>query len=491
MEISTIILISVVAIAVFALVFGTLSRYKRCPSDKVLVVYGKVGSTNGKNSSSRCIHGGAAFVWPVFQNYSYLDLTPISLKVNVTSALSKQNIRVNVPSQFTVGISTEESVMSNAAERLLGLTPQAIQTLSNDIILGQMRLIIATMNIEEINADRDKFLSAIQQNVETELKKIGLKLINVNIVDIEDEAGYIQALGQEAASQAINDAKKVVAEKNRDGEIGQANARQDQITQVSKANASAEVGKADADKQQRIKMAEANASAIEGENKSAILIADSEALKRERMAEAHRRAVSSEKVQAAKALEDSYAAETLAERARAAKEQAQKEADFIVNATIAKQQAEINAEAEAEVARRKARGDADAIISLAKAEADAIFLKAEAEAKGINEMLNKQAEGFAKLVEASGGDARSAVMYLMTKQLPELVSIQVEAIKNIKIDKVTVWDSGNGDGGATPNFLKGMLGSVPPLNDVFDMVGTKLPKFIENTPDSGDVMIKS
>lgn len=215
MPTSVIIAITVIVLFLFTMLLVVLARYRRCPSDKVLVIYGKVGTNkDGTTRSAKCIHGGAAFIWPVIQSYEYLDLTPMSINVDLTNALSHQNIRVDVPSRFTVGISVEPGVMQNAAERLLGLRLNEIQELAKDIIFGQLRLVIATMDIEEINTDRDKFLEAVSHNVETELKKIGLRLINVNVTDITDESGYIEALGKEAAAKAINDAKKSVAEKN-------------------------------------------------------------------------------------------------------------------------------------------------------------------------------------------------------------------------------------------------------------------------------------
>ncbi|MDF2699433.1 MAG: yqiK [Haloplasmataceae bacterium] len=442
------IIIVIISFIVFA---GVMSRYRRCPADKILVIYGRVGKgKEGDTRSARCIHGGAAFVWPIIQDYQYMDLKPMSIEVNLTNALSKQNIRVDVPSRFTVGISTEIGVMQNAAERLLALTHNDIKALAQDILFGQLRLVIATMDIEEINSDRDKFLSYVSKNVEQELKKIGLKLINVNVTDIKDESGYIEALGKEAAAKAINDARKTVAEKTRDGSIGEANAKQDE----------------------RVKVAEANATAVEGENRSRILIANSEATRREKAAESERIAIAAEKVQAAKALEESYSAEEDAERARAKRERATQEADAIVNAEIEKQKVEIAAEAEAERIRRHAKG-----------EADAILYKMQAQADGINEILSKQAAGFEKLINAANNDPQAAVLLMITDKLPELVRTQVEAIKNIKIDKVTVWDSlgGNGDDTtSTAKFLSGMLKSIPPFDDVFKMAGLELPKILKS-----------
>ncbi|MCT4660541.1 MAG: SPFH domain-containing protein [Tissierellales bacterium] len=454
--------IAVVVVFIFGLLGALFSRYKKCPSDKILVKYGKVGkSGDGGNKSANCIHGGAAFIWPVFQSYAFLDLTPISIEVNLTNALSKQNIRIDVPSRFTVGVSVEPGVMQNAAERLLGLQRTEIQELAKDIIFGQLRLVVATMDIEEINTDRDKFLAAVSNNVETELKKIGLRLINVNVTDINDESGYIDALGKEAAAKAINDAKKSVAEKNRDGSIGEANATRDQ----------------------RVQVAEANATAVEGENLSKVTIAQSDADKRVKEAEANKIAVSAEKIQAAKALEESYVAEELAEKQRARKEKATKEADVIVNAEIDKRRMEIDAEAEAEKARRHARG-----------EADAIYAKMEAQAKGMNEILVKQAEGFKALVEAANGNAQEAAMLMIADKLEDLVKIQVEAIKNLKIDKVVVWDGANGGGDgktSTANFLSGMMKSIPPMNDLFQMAGLQLPDYlVKEMEEKKDQMIQ-
>lgn len=441
--------VTVAAFILFSTVVVLLSRYKKCPPDKILVISGKVsGNADGTQRIARCIHGGAAFVWPVFQTYQYLDLTPMSISVDLKSALSRQNIRINVPSRFTVGISTEEGVMQNAAERLLGLRLEEIQKLAEDIIFGQMRLIIATMDIEEINTDRDKFLDAVSGNVETELKKIGLRLINVNVTDIDDESGYIVALGKEAASKAINDAKVSVAEADRAGAIGAAMAERDQ----------------------RINVAKANSEAIRGENEARVVIAESEAVRREKEAEALKRATAAENIQTAKAQEESYAAQREAELARALLEKARLEADILVKTKIEKERLELQAEAEAEQIRRRARG-----------EADAIFMKMKAEADGLHEVLMQQAEGFKKIVEAVNGHSDDAIRMLIAGKLEDLARIQVEAIKNIKIDKVTVWDNNAGakDGKtATANFISGLAKSVPPMWELFDMAGMRLPEYL-------------
>lgn len=494
--------------------FMYVSRYKRCPSDKILVVSGKVkGGVDGSTRAAKCMHGGATFVWPIIQEYSFLDLTPIPIEVNLTGALSRQNIRVDVPSRFTVGIATEPDIMTNAAERLLNLSQTQIEELATDIILGQLRLVIATMDIEEINSDRDKFLDNVSHNVEAEIKKIGLRLINVNITDIKDESGYIQSLGKEAAAKAINDARKTVAERNRDGAIGEKQAKQEERTKVADLEAKAEIGEAEADqkkraeiakaeaeaksaeaeaeKSQRIRIAqskaeaqigeaksdqtrrvsisEANALAIDGENQAKIKIADSEAERRQRAAEAEKGAISSEKINQAQALQEAYKSQELAELARAEKEKASQLADIIVKAEIEKKKLEIEAEAEAEKKRREAKG-----------EADAIYSKMSAEARGLLEVMSKQSEGFDKFVKAAGGDPRQAVLLMIAERLPELVKTQVEAVKNLKIDKITVWDGNASNGSsATAGFLSNMYKSIPPLEDLFKMAGMELPAYLK------------
>ena len=442
----------VLIVALVFLFVAIINRYRRCPSDKILVIYGN----RGTSKSAKCVHGGGAFVWPIIEDYAYLSLTPIGIDANLTNALSKQNIRVDVPCRFTVGISTDPESMLAAAERLLGQSAQQIQELARDILFGQLRLVIATMSIEELNSDRDKFLEAITANVEVELKKIGLRLINVNVTDIKDESGYIEALGQEAAAKAINEAKVRVAEQEKIGEIG----------------------KAEAVRETRIRTAEANAQAVQGENEAKIAIANSDSARREREAEAQRKAVAAEKVAQAQALEEAYAAEQKAEDARANRERASQKANVIVAQEIEKDRLVIAAEAEAEQKRVNAKG-----------EADAIFAKMEAEANGLYQVLTKQAEGYDRMIKAAGGDATKAYTLLLLEKLPELVKTQVDAIKGINIDKVTVWDNGGGaaDGKtSTANFLSGLMKSIPPLNELFDQAGLSLPDYLakKNSEDN-------
>lgn len=479
------------ALAAFVLLMifiSVVTWYRKCPSDRIMIIYGKTGG----NQAARCIHGGAKFVWPIIQDYGYISLRPLQIPVNLDNALCKQNIRINVPSIFTVGVSTSPEIMGNAAERLFGQTPEAIAELAKDIIFGQLRLVIASMLIEEINADRETFLRAVEANVAEELKKLGLELLNVNITDITDESGYIAAIGQRAAAGAINKARVDVAEEQRKGSIGsaeakkleriavsqaeaeaasgEANAERDQRIAVKKAEAEAAAGEANAERDRRIAVKQADSTATQGENVSMIEIAQSNATRQEQEAEAYRRAEAARKIAAAQIEKAQFEAEAEAQISRAKMEMERQNAEVIVPAEINKRQVEIAADAEAEKIRREAKGAADAI-----------YAKLEAQARGNFEILKAKGEGYKAIIEACENDSNAASKMLLIEKLQEIVSLQTEAIKGIKIDKVTVWDGGNkgADGKTTTaNFLSGMLQSLPPLHDVAGMAGLDLPDYL-------------
>jgi flotillin len=451
---------AVIALVVFivAVFFGALmfmaSRIKVCPTDRILVIYGN--GSRGSEGSAKLIQGGRGIVFPVIQGYAWLDLTPLAIDIQLQGALSQQNIRVNTPATFTVAVSKQPGVRENAAERLLNKSNEEIQELARDIIFGQMRVVIATMPIEEINADREKLIANITDSLEVELRKVGLELINVNIQDITDESGYIDALGREAAARAINDAKVRVAEQERDGDIGSA----------------------EANREQRIRVAEANATATEGENSAKVTVANSDSLRRQQEAEAERLAIAAERVSQARAAEESYSAEEESERRRAERERATEYANVVVPAEIERERIQTLAEGEAEKVRRLKQGEADGLRAVM-----------EAEAAGYLASLTQRAEGLGSMMEKAGGSAELAALMMIVDQMPKLVEEQVKAISNLQIDNITVWDSGSGDskGGQTANFLSSLMGSLPPMHELAANVGIRLPEFLGEV-DEGEAM---
>jgi flotillin len=463
------ILIGGAVLLLFTAFIGFLTRYKRCPSDRIMVIYGRVG----EGRSARCMHGGAAFVLPIVQDYQFLDLRPMSIDIQLNNALSKQNIRVSVPSTFTIGITTDPEKMGNAAERLLGLNSAQITQLAKEIIFGQMRQVVAAMRIEEINADRDQLIEAITSNISTELEKVGLRLINVNIQDVTDESGYIEALGKEASAKAIADAKIKVAQAERDSEIG----------------------KAVADKEMTISVASAQADATQGKNTAQQQIAQSNADLRIKQAEAARTAQVAENVAKADVEYQTFEAEGKAQEARAEMQRKQQYAERVVPSEVSKQSAIVNAEAAALQVTIAAEADGKRNVILKQAEAVAaeseakkILALKQAEGAGIRAVLEGRAEGFRQLVASAGGNASEAVVVLIADQLPGMIDSQMKGISNLKIDKVVVWGgSGSGGQGAgISSLLKDLITGLPPVTDLARAAGVELPSVLGRV-DSGAV----
>jgi flotillin len=455
------------ALLLFVALIGFLSRYRRCPSDRVLVVYGRVGA----GRSARCLHGGAAFVWPVIQDYKYLDLHPMSIDIQLNNALSKQNIRVSVPSTFTIGVTTDADKMGNAAERLLGLNNAQTTQLAKEIIFGQMRLVVATMRIEEINSDRDRLIEAITNNVSTELEKVGLRLINVNIQDVTDESGYIEALGKEASAKAIADAKIKVAQAERD----------------------AEIGKADADREMTISVATAQAEAISGKNDAQMQVAQSNSALRIKQAEAARTAQIAENLAKADIERQTFEATTKAQQSRAEMQRKQQYAEHVVPAEIAKEAAVVQAQADAQRITIAAEAEGKRIVTIKQAEAVAadaeskkILALKQAEGQGLKAVLEGRAEGFRQLVASSGGNAGEAVIVLVADQLPSLVDAQMRAISNLKIDKVVVWGGAENGKSGVSSLLKDLITGLPPVTDLAKAAGVELPAVLGHVQSSVD-----
>lgn len=472
----TLIAIMAGAVIMFTLFMVFLARYKRCSADEILVISGKTGKNkDGGTRSAKIIKGGATFVMPIFQEYRKLSLNPYKISINLEDALSSQNIRVNVPSNFTISISSAPGIAENAAEKLLSLSDNQIIDLAQDIIVGQMRAVIAGLTIEEINGNRQKFQEEISLNVESELEKIGMELINVNITDITDESDYINSLGQEAAAEVKNKARKSVAEKTRDGSIGEAEAQKDERVRVALLHAESEIGEKNAEAERREKIAIANSKAVDGENGAQISIAQSNSKRAIEESKSLKDATIAQNVNSAKSKQESYDAERIAEEKRAEKEKATQYANIVVPAEIEKDRVTIDAEAKAEEIRRIAKGQADAIREKAIAEAD-----------GAKAMLEAMANGLEKIVQAANGDADKAMGLMLIDKLPEIVKLHSEAIQNIDFEKVVVWDNGGGGqgGSSTGNFLNNLItGTLPMSDEIYKMIGKKLPGIIDVRDD--------
>ena len=501
-------LIGVLTLIIILSIIGILSRYRKCKSDEILVIYGK---TRG-NKSSRCIQGGAAFVIPVLQGYAYMSLKPLQFECNLQKALSSQNIRVDVPTTVTIGISTEPDIMQSAAERILGLGRKEIEDLVREIVYGQMRTIIADMTIEKLNADRDEFLTKAKGLIDTELRKIGLHLININITDIRDEAGYIVQLGKKAQAKAINQANVEIANAEREGEtsvaeqlkiknsliaetkkeeeIAIANANRDKEILVAMADTEKESKVAEAIKNKDISVAtydsQARIGEIEASKKITISNAELEVIK----AEAQEKALSADERARAEIEKNKELARKEAEDARAKRTEAALRAEQIVPSEIAKQQKLIDAqayqlklekeaEANANQQRIEAQGRADAYAAEGKGKGEAVKAEGLAQAEVIKEQglakataekasLMAQAEGFEAMVKVAENNPQVAIQWKMVEQWKEIAAEQVKAFEKIQLGNVNVMDTAQGN--TLTNLLTGLVASVAPVTDIMKSI---------------------
>ncbi len=496
-KIATLLLVITVVVIIAGFLLAMARRFKRCPPNRILVKYGKTG----KGRSAMPIHGGATWILPLIHAYEFLDLEPLQIEIPLEGALSSENIRVSVPSVFTVAIGTDEETMNNAAVRLLGLETAQIVKQAEDIIFGQLRHVIASMGIQAINRDRDVFLEKVQSALEPELKKIGLVLINVNIRDIKDESGYIEAIGRKAASTAIQQAEIDVAEQTKLGAIGVAEAERERAVSVANAEKVRDIGTKDAERERavklaelerdkrvgeqaaqfeqeaqmrdreremRVRVAEANAKAVSGENKAKAEVAGTNAELRVKEAVAYEIGEKRFREAQAAVLEAQYRAEARAAAAQGEKIEAEKRAQLEASSKAEKAKTIVDAEAQASQRRIEAEG-----------EAAAIYAKLEAEARGQYEMLAKKAAGLKLIVDSCGG-APQAFQMLMLEHLDHLSETAAKAISNVKFDKVVVWDGQGGanGGNAAANFIRGLGSSIPPVMQIMkDIGGVEMPEY--------------
>lgn len=510
---------AILAVVIILTIIGVLSRYRRCKPNQVLVVYGKTG---GEKKSAKLYHGGAAFVLPIIQSYDILSMEPMQIDCRLTGALSSQNIRVDVPTTITVAISTNPEIMQNAAERLLGMDTESTENLITDIVYGQMRLIIAEMTIEKLNSDRDEFLDKARKNIDNELNKLGLYLLNINISDIRDEAGYIMNLGKEAESKALNEAQANIEEQEKLGaikiavqqkekETAVANTQKEQEIQiaytekeketvVAETKKEKEVALALTDKEKQIGVAQADrdrAAVIAktlADKESAIARSKAELevnkAEAERMEEVGKNKAEADK-QAAIAIQDSEAQIKKAEAEKnasvgynnAQKEVAISESELqVIKAQSEKRAGEERVKSEAAV--KTAKELADKEVEEAKAEKvqaalraekivpaetqkKAIKMKLEAEAEGKKKSLMAEAEGFKAMVEAAESNPQIAIQYKMVNQWKEIAGEQVKAFEHINLGNITVFDGGQN---STGNFLNNVVKTVAPALGVIDQL---------------------
>ena len=251
MTLTTLIITGIIVLLVILTIIGLLSRYRKCPSDQLLVVFGKV---SGK-SAAKIYPGGGVFVWPVIQDYKVMSLRPFQINSEVIGPDSGM-IQTHVKVALTTAISQDPTIQQNAAARFLSANSDEITRQIKTILEGEVRLIIASLSIEEINSNRDAFKTKVKDSLGTELNKIGYDITNINIQEITDEQDYIKNLSKKKETEARANAEADIADKEKDGAIRKANIQRDQEIQVATADKERETTVSQTKQEQAVRVAE-------------------------------------------------------------------------------------------------------------------------------------------------------------------------------------------------------------------------------------------
>ena len=460
---ATIIIVGCVAFLVILTIIGLMSRYRRCPSNKMLIVFGSTGKDKeGNKTPSKIIHGGGCFVWPIIQDYDYISTLPIQIKTVANDILSSQNINVSFPVNLTVSIDTSsEEHKQAAAAHLLGLEDQNLKDLLTNNLLGGLRAVVATLTIEELNRDRDKFLQEAAKAIEPSLRELGLKIIDLNMEDLSDKDHYLENLSKKAVTKAESEAKADIAEMKKTGDIREAEANKQKEVTVSQHKQEQAIQLAEIE---RVKQERTAAIAKE----QAIAIAQQKSEERANVAKANTEAAKAEAVANAEAsfktAEANADAKAKIAQANAKSEAEQAEADADKNTRVAQAQAVLETEkskaeqekdariAEFEADKRKRQAVADqeakvtaqkALAEIAKAEGQAEKTKQEAQqlagvAKVEAEMLVAKQKQERQLevnnAEAKAKEARLYADKIVPAQADkQALEIKAEQEKSIKL----------------------------------------------------------
>lgn len=462
------------------------ARYKTVGPDEAMIVTGSfLGTRNAITDESgrkiKIVRGGGAFILPIFQKAEFLSLLSHKLDVSTPEVYTEQGVPVMTDAVAIIKIGGSVEDVGTAAEQFMGKPTEALKSEAQEVLEGHLRAILGSMTVEEVYRNRDKFAQEVQGVAARDLKKMGLQIVSFTIKDVRDKHGYLDALGKPRIAAVKRDAEIAEAAAVRDARIQKAKAEEDgkkaellRDTNIAEATKEKELkvasfkkdqdkAQAEADQSYHIQEAISKQSVIQEQMKVELVrkereidLEEKEILRREKQYDAEVKK---------KADADRYAVEQAAEADKAKK---LREADAL--------QYRIEAEAKAMAEQKRLEGlaQADAERARGTAEAEVTRLKglAEAEAK------QKLAEAFEKFGEA-------AVLDIIVKMLPELAGRVAEPLKGI--DKLTVVDTGNGQGAArVSNYVTSLMATAPEM--LKSVSGIDVEKLIQGftTRLSGD-----
>ncbi|CAM3844163.1 flotillin family protein [Mesobacillus zeae] len=474
---------------ILALIGVFVAKYKTAGPDEALIVTGSfLGNKNvhmdDSNNKIKIIRGGGAFIFPVFQQARPLSLLSSKLEVTTPEVYTEQGVPVMADGTAIIKIGGSINEIATAAEQFLGKKKEDRENEAKEVLEGHLRSILGSMTVEEIYKNRDKFSQEVQRVASQDLAKMGLVIVSFTIKDVRDKNGYLDSLGKPRIAQVKRDADIASAEADKETRIKKAEAdkeakkaefeRATEIAEAEKINKlkvaefrrEQESAKARADQAYDLETARSKQDVTEQEMQVRIIerqkqieLEEKEILRRERQYDSEVKK---------KADADRYAVEQSA-AAHKAKQMAEADAN--------KYQVEAMARAEAERVRMDGLAKAEAQQAQGEAEAEIIRLKGVAEA----EAKEKIAEAFEQFGQA-------AIIDMILKMLPEYAKQVAAPMGNI--DKITVVDTGGGDGvnsganrvtGYATNLMAGLQESLKASS------GIDVKELIENFSGKGNV----
>ncbi len=456
-----IIIVVVVVIVLLGLAFW--ARYKTVGPDEAMIVTGSfLGGNNALTDDTgrkiKIVRGGGAFILPIFQQAQFLSLLSHKLDLSTPEVYTEQGVPVIADGTALIKIGSSIEDISTAAEQFLGKSTENLEEEAQEVLEGHLRSILGGMTVEEAYRNKDKFAQEVQGVAAKDLKKMGLSIVSFTIKDVRDRNGYLESLGKAQIAVVKRDAEIAEAEAVRDARVKKAKAEEEgqkaeliRDTNIAEAEKEKELkvasfkkeqdmAKAEADQAYSIQEARAKQTVVDEEMKIKLVekqkqieLEEKEIIRREKQYDAEVKK---------KADAEKYRVE---QEAEAEKTKKLREADAL--------QYRIEAEAKANAEQKRLAGMAEADAERAKgtAEAEVIRLRglAEAEAK------EKLAEAFAKFGEA-------AVLDIIVKMLPELAGKVADPIRSI--DKLTVVDTGNGQGATrVSNYVTELMATAPEM----------------------------
>jgi flotillin len=468
-------------VVIFFLVFA--SRYTKVGPNEVLIVSGRthlVRDARGveKKVGFRIQQGGGTFVLPIFEKAEVLSLELMTIDVKTPSVYAITGVPVRVDGVAQIKVKGEETAIRTAAEQFLSKTPSEIMQIAHQTLEGHLRAIIGKLTIEELYKDRDKFAQNVQSESATDFANMGLQIVSFTIKEIQDDQGYLDALG-----------KPKIAEVKKEAIVGQSIADREATIQSSKniqagqeARFLAETAVAESKRNYEIKQADYQA-AINQKKAESDLAYDLQKFKSQQAV----------KIEEMKVLDIERERQIeIKQKELMASVQRPAEAErFRIQqiAEAAKFQAIAEAEARALSAQNIGRGEAEAVKAKGLAEAEAVRAKGLAEAEVILAKGQAEAEAMRKKAEAWRAYNEAAIAQMFIEKLPELARAIAEPLG--RTDKITIISNG-GEGIGASKLTKDVVDIIAQLPPVLEGVsGVNLKDLLSKVPGVGTKKVDS